>query len=85
MRHSTYQNVFFIFGIPALPTVYLNIFQGISAKTDVHFILNNPCQEYWGDLRDLSKSYLLERQRFVQESNEVKPLISSRASVVGTC
>ena len=27
----------FIFGIPALPTVYLNIFQGISAKTDVHY------------------------------------------------
>ena len=30
-----------------------------------------------GDLRDLSKSYLLERQRFVQESNDVKPLISA--------
>ena len=29
----------FIFGIPALPTVYLNIFQGISAKTDVHLFL----------------------------------------------
>ncbi len=67
----------FIFGIPALPTVYLNIFQGISAKTDVHLFFNNPCQEYWGDLRDLSKSYLLERQRFVKESDDVKPLISA--------
>ena len=28
-------------------------------------------------MRDLSKSYLLERQRFVQESNDVKPLISA--------
>ena len=29
------------------------------------------------DLRDLSKSYLLERQRFLKESDDVKPLISA--------
>ena len=28
-------------------------------------------------IRDRSKSYLLERQRFVQETNDVKPLISA--------
>ena len=54
----------FIFGIPALPTVYLNIFQGISAKADVHLFFNNPCQEYWGDLRDLSKILFIRKTAF---------------------
>ena len=40
-------------------------------------------QSIQGDLRDLSKSYLLERQRFLKESDDVKPLISAEQSVMG--
>lgn len=67
----------FIFGIPALPTAYLNILQAMSLEVDIHLFFNNPCQEYWGDISDLRLDYLRSRQRYqFNKQNENQPLFS---------
>ena len=68
----------FIFGIPALPKAYLEIFQAISAYCDVHLFFNNPCQEYWGDIVDptfVEKLALRTRTDYFNQVN--KPLLSA--------
>ena len=68
----------FIFGIPALPKAYLEIFQAISAYCDVHLFFNNPCQEYWGDIVDptfVEKLALRTRTDYFNQAN--KPLLSA--------
>ncbi|MGR6980995.1 exodeoxyribonuclease V subunit gamma [Testudinibacter sp. P27/CKL/0425] len=42
----------FIFGISALPNVYLQTFQAIAQHCEVHLFFNNPCRYYWGDIVD---------------------------------
>lgn len=67
----------FIFGIPALPTAYLNILQAISSEVDIHLFFNNPCQEYWGDISDLRLDYLRSRKRYqFNKQDENQPLFS---------
>ncbi|OOF37552.1 exodeoxyribonuclease V subunit gamma [Rodentibacter heidelbergensis] len=67
----------FVFGIPALPTAYLSILQAMSSEVDIHLFFNNPCQEYWGDIRDLQVDYLIQRtRRNSQKHNEIQPLFS---------
>ncbi|HHF6437543.1 TPA: exodeoxyribonuclease V subunit gamma [Haemophilus influenzae] len=67
----------FIFGIPALPTAYLNILQAISSEVDIHLFFNNPCQEYWGDISDLRFDYLRSRKRYqLNKQDENQPLFS---------
>ena len=67
----------FIFGIPALPTAYLNILQAMSSEVDIHLFFNNPCQEYWGDISDLRLDYLRSRQRYqFNKQDENQPLFS---------
>lgn len=46
----------FIFGISALPSFYMDVFQAVARFCDVHLFLLNPCSEYWGDI-------LTERER----------------------
>ena len=68
----------FIFGIPALPKAYLEIFQAISQYCDVHLFFNNPCQEYWGDIVDptfVKKLALRTRTDYFNQAN--KPLLSA--------
>ena len=68
----------FIFGIPALPKAYLEIFQAISQYCDVHLFFNNPCQEYWGDIVDptfVEKLALRTRTDYFNQAN--KPLLSA--------
>jgi len=68
----------FIFGIPALPKAYLEIFQAISQYCDVHLFFNNPCQEYWGDIVDptfVEKLALRTRTDYFNQTN--KPLLSA--------
>ena len=67
----------FIFGIPALPTAYLNILQAMSSEVDIHLFFNNPCQEYWGDISDLRLDYLRSRKRYqFNKKDENQPLFS---------
>ncbi|WP_233115280.1 exodeoxyribonuclease V subunit gamma [Aggregatibacter actinomycetemcomitans] len=68
----------FIFGIPALPKAYLEIFQAISQYCDVHLFFNNPCEEYWGDIVDpkfVEKLALRTRTDYFNHAD--KPLLSA--------
>lgn len=41
-----------MFGAPALPPALLELFEALAGHTDVHLFLQNPCREYWGDIRE---------------------------------
>ena len=42
----------FIFGISALPEQQLHIFKQLGEFIEIHLMLFNPCQLYWGDIVD---------------------------------
>ena len=42
----------FVFGISALPPHFVESIEAISSQCDVHLMVANPCQHYWGDERD---------------------------------
>jgi exodeoxyribonuclease V gamma subunit len=42
----------FIFGISALPPRYIDALKALSEHIDIHLMLTNPCQYYWGEIRD---------------------------------
>lgn len=44
----------FIFGISALPPVYLQALQALGKHIDIHLLFTNPCRYYWGDVQDYS-------------------------------
>lgn len=68
----------FIFGISALPKVYLDTLQAMSQYCDVHFFFNNPSPYYWADLIDEKfLSQLKIKQRIDQQSRQKKGLFSS--------
>ena len=41
-----------VFGLTSLPPAHLGLFAAIAQALDVHLFLLNPCQEYWGTIRD---------------------------------
>lgn len=41
-----------LFGAPALPPSMLVLLEALARHADVHLLLQNPCQEYWGDIRE---------------------------------
>jgi len=49
-----------VFGISALPPLYLQVLQAIAHLTEVHLFLLNPCEQYWGLIqaeRDIARQY----------------------------
>ncbi|WP_457913708.1 exodeoxyribonuclease V subunit gamma [Candidatus Gillettellia adelgis] len=40
----------FIFGISALPPVYLKTLQALGHHIDIHLMFTNPCRYYWSDI-----------------------------------
>lgn len=42
----------FIFGIAALPPVYLQSLNALGQHIDIHLMFTNPCRWYWGDIPD---------------------------------
>lgn len=40
-----------IIGISAVPPLYLELLAALGRYMEVHLLLLNPCQEYWGDIR----------------------------------
>ncbi len=40
-----------IFGAPSLPPSLLQLYEALARHTDVHLFIQNPCREYWGDIR----------------------------------
>ncbi len=51
----------FFYGISSVPPEILDILIYLGRFTDVHFMFLNPCKEYWGDLRPVSKKEVRER------------------------
>ena len=41
-----------LFGLTTLPPAHLTLFAEVAKVRDVHLFLLNPCQEYWGVIRD---------------------------------
>lgn len=63
----------FIFGITALPPRYLDALQALGEQTDVHLMLTNPCQHYWGEIRDrkyLARVASLKRKQVVLQEGQ---------------
>ncbi|NOH98030.1 exodeoxyribonuclease V subunit gamma [Vibrio sp. 99-70-13A1] len=42
----------FVFGISSLPPRYMDALKALGEHIDVHLMFTNPCQHYWGDIRD---------------------------------
>jgi exodeoxyribonuclease V gamma subunit len=42
----------FVFGISALPPAYLKALEALALHIDLYLFFGNPCQVYWGDLRE---------------------------------
>lgn len=53
----------FVFGIVALPPSYVSVLHALGQHIDVHFMTTNPCQCYWGDIREQSYLPSWERTR----------------------
>ena len=51
----------FIYGISSVPPEILDILIALGRFVDVHFMFLNPCREYWGDIRPISKKEIRER------------------------
>ncbi len=42
----------FVFGISALPQNFVEALQALGQRIDVHLMVTNPCQYFWGDIVD---------------------------------
>ena len=65
----------FVFGISALPPHFVESVQAIASQTEVHMMIMNPCQHYWGDERDPKYLRKLAAKRFAE--NHLSKTISS--------
>ena len=54
----------FVFGISALPQNYIQALQALGEQVDVHLMIMNPCQYYWGDILDASQITRMNRRWF---------------------
>mgnify|MGYP001060072640 CR=1 FL=1 len=54
----------FIFGISALPKNTLEALQALGDHCDVHLMIGNPCQYYWGDIQDAKQIARINRRWF---------------------
>jgi exodeoxyribonuclease V gamma subunit len=51
----------FVFGLSALPPQWLPIISALSQYCEVHFLVHNPCQYYWGDVMSETQQLKLEQ------------------------
>jgi len=51
----------FIFGISALPEKTLEALEMLAEHCDIHLMIGNPCQHYWGDILDQKQKARLRR------------------------
>ncbi len=78
---STWPKRLFIFGISALPPRYIDALRAMGEHIDVHLMLTNPCQHYWGDIRD--RKYLARvaaKKRKLLQINGEQVTIGSEVS-----
>lgn len=73
----------FIFGITALPPRYMEALQALGEQIEIHLMLTNPCQYYWGDIRDRKYLLHMENKKWTQWSlNHAQPLNTGKQSPV---
>lgn len=54
----------FIFGISALPEKTLEVLKALGNRCDIHLMIANPCQYYWGDIVDERTQAKIRRRWF---------------------
>ena len=70
----------FVFGISAMPPHFVDTLKTLAQQTDVHLMVCNPCQYYWGDEKDpkylarlsarlFAKNQLAENQSAQQQAD----------------
>jgi len=76
-----------IFGISALPPFYMDVFQALSQKCDIHFFILNPCQEYWYRIlseKEISKINTKALEKAESQHHEVgNSLLASLGKIGG--
>ena len=67
----------FVFGISALPPHFVESLEALGNQCDVHLLVTNPCQHYWGDERDpkflrklAARQLLLDQQKIDQQEKQ---------------
>ncbi|TDQ59888.1 DNA helicase/exodeoxyribonuclease V gamma subunit [Mesocricetibacter intestinalis] len=69
----------FIFGISALPKVYLETLIALGRYCDLHLFFNNPSREYWGDILDPAFAARLNlRKRILYQGGDSTSLFSQQ-------
>jgi exodeoxyribonuclease V gamma subunit len=51
----------FIFGLSALPPQWLPVMSALGKYVDIHFLVHNPCEYYWGDVLTSTQQLKLEK------------------------
>jgi exodeoxyribonuclease V gamma subunit len=76
-----------VFGISALSPFYMDIFQALSQRCDIHFFILNPCQEYWYRIlseKEISKINIKSLEKAKTEHHEVgNSLLASLGKIGG--
>lgn len=71
----------YCFGLGNLPPDYLRLLYALGRETEVHFLLPNPCAEYWGDIDSHKVSLALDPERETPPGEETvaggHPLLAS--------
>lgn len=72
----------FIFGISTLPPIYLKGLEALSRHIDIHFMFNNPCRYFWGDIQNydiLAKLNIKNTSSDLRniEEEQINPLLAS--------
>jgi exodeoxyribonuclease V gamma subunit len=70
----------FIFGITALPPRYLDALKALGEYIDISLMFANPCQHYWGEIRDRKYLASLRRKQIVLHANQFE--ISGKVNIV---
>ena len=64
----------FIFGISALPPRYLDALKALGQQIDIYLMFSNPCQHYWGEIRDEKYLASLRRKTLMIKDGELASL-----------
>ncbi|OOF70355.1 exodeoxyribonuclease V subunit gamma [Rodentibacter caecimuris] len=71
----------FICGISALPEVYFETLQALSKHCQIYLFFLNPCEEYWGDIRDTDQLWLERLKTLIRKNHHsqlVRPFLSEK-------
>ncbi|WP_034834992.1 exodeoxyribonuclease V subunit gamma [Endozoicomonas numazuensis] len=71
----------FVFGISALPPHFVETLKALGQQTEVHLMVCNPCQYYWGDEKDPKYLARLAARLFSKQiSKQAAPTLLEKSS-----